>query len=286
MRGIENADNMDKKSKKEANLCIAVFALCLTARFIEYFIIRTDQTTIGENVFHKAFGIILLAVVLKSIHLKWSDIGFQRKNFANNILNGLLLGSICFAVSYAAELAILSLQGSPGHLALYISGFSLTGSQSENIGFLPLILCILFNMINVWMEEGVFRGLFIKLLTDTETFPKANIFAALLFGIWHIVMPVRSYIDSEMTFFTMLFMCAGYIMFSGLMSVKWGLLYRMTGNIWTGLGDHLLNNTVATNILHVVTVSGHDELQIIRIILAQIISFIFVLAVYKKRPNQ
>ena len=59
-----------------------------------------------------------------------------------------------------------------------------------------------------------------------------------------------------------------------------GILYRITGNLWAGLGDHLFNNTVATNMLHVVSQNGADELQIVRILVAQIISFVFVLMVY------
>ncbi len=47
-----------------------------------------------------------------------------------------------------------------------------------------------------------------------------------------------------------------------------------------GLGDHLLNNTVATNMLHVISLKGADELQIVRIMAAQVISFVFVLVVY------
>ena len=60
----------------------------------------------------------------------------------------------------------------------------------------------------------------------------------------------------------------------------WGLLYRITGNLWLGLGDHLFNNTIATNMLHVVSPTGPDELQIVRIMAAQLISFAFVLAIY------
>ena len=62
--------------------------------------------------------------------------------------------------------------------------------------------------------------------------------------------------------------------------LKWGLFYRITGNLWAGLGDHLFNNTVATNMLHVVSQNGGDELQIVRIMAAQIISFTFVIAIY------
>ncbi len=276
---------------KSDSLCIAIFTLCLAARFIEYFLIETDRTAIGENVLHKAAGIIILALALKRVNLTWSDIGFQRNCFVSNILKGLLLGSVCFAISYWLELTILALQGNPAHLEIYISSFSLTGSGIKNTDFVFFLLCVVFNVINVWMEEGIFRGLFIKILSETKSFMQSNFIAAFLFGIWHIVMPVRSCMDGEMSFTAMVLMSIGYIILAGIMGIKWGLLYHMTGNIWTGIGDHLFNNTVATNMLHVISLNGADELQIVRIMAAQIISFTFVLAIYvyksrKKRVNR
>ena len=136
------------------------------------------------------------------------------------------------------------------------------------------------------MEEGVFRGLFIKTLSETKPFMKANYIAAFLFGVWHIVMPIRSYINGEMSFAAMLLMGIGYMILAGIMGIKWGLLYRITGNLWAGLGDHLFNNTVATNMLHVVSLKGTDELQIVRIMAAQIISFAFVLAIRTYRTTK
>ncbi len=268
------------------NLCMAIFTLCLSLRLVEYFLIETDKTVIGENVLHKAVGIIILAVVLRRKDLTWSDIGFKKNGFVINILKGLLLGSVCFAVSYGAELLILALQGNPAHLEIYISSFSLTGSQIKNTCFGFFALCVLFNVINVWMEEGVFRGLFIKMLSETKTFMKANLIAAFLFGVWHIVMPIRSCVNGEMTFASMVLMSVGYIILSGIMGIKWGLLYRITGNVWVGLGDHLFNNTVATNMLHVVSSKGADELQIVRILTAQIISFAVVLAIYCRKNRK
>ena len=91
---------------KPNNLCIAIFMLCLFVRFVEYFLIETAKTAIGENALHKIVGIIILALVLKRINLSWSDIGFQRNGFASSILKGLLLGSVCFTISYWLELAI------------------------------------------------------------------------------------------------------------------------------------------------------------------------------------
>lgn len=275
---------MERKIKcRSANLCTVIFLLCLSVRFVEYFLIETDQTAIGENVLHKVVGIILLALVLKRVNLSWSDIGFHRNGFVSGILKGLLLGSVCFAISYSLELAIFILQGNPAHLELYISSFSLTGSQINHTEFVFFLLCVLFNVINVWMEEGVFRGLFIKTLSEIKPFMQANYIAAFLFGVWHIVMPIRSYINGEMSFAAMLLMGIGYMLLAGIMGIKWGLLYRITGSLWAGLGDHLFNNTVATNMLHVVSLNGADEFQIVRIMAAQIISFAFVLAIYSRR---
>ena len=265
---------------KPTNLCMIIFMLCLSVRFVEYFLIETDKTAIGENVLHKVVGIIFLALALKKINLTWRDIGFQRNGFVSGILKGLLLGSVCFAVSFGLELVVLALQGNPAHLEIYISSFSLTGSQMKNTDFVFFLLCVLFNIVNVWMEEGVFRSLFLKMFSKTKPFMQANFIAAFLFGIWHIVMPIRSYVNGEMSFAAMVLMGIGYIILAGIMGIKWGLLYHITGNLWAGLGDHLFNNTVATNMLHVVSLKGADELQIVRIMAAQIISFVFVLMVY------
>ena len=130
------------------------------------------------------------------------------------------MGSVCFAISYGLELALFILQGNPAHLELYISSFSLTGSQIKKTDFVFFLLCVLFNVMNVWMEEGVFRGLFLKMFSETKSFMKANYIAAFLFGVWHIVMPVRSYINGEMTFAAMLLMGIGYMILAGIMAAQ------------------------------------------------------------------
>lgn len=261
-------------------ICCSLFIICLCVRFIEYFVIRTDETVIGENLIHKIIGVALLFSVLRASNMTWSEIGFSRRGFMKSVLHGLLLSAICFAISYGTEMFLFAMQGKAAHIQLYISGFSLTGMAVENTGALFFLLCAAFNFINVWMEEGLFRGFFIHVISDKHSFAKANLVAALLFGIWHFVMPVRSFFNRELEFSQMLLLAVGYIILSGLMSIKWGLLYRMTGNLWLGAADHFFNNTVATNMLHVVTNSGADEMQIVRIMLAQTISSVFVAVLY------
>ena len=73
----------------------------------------------------------------------------------------------------------------------------------------------------------------------------------------------------------------GYVILAGMMSIKWSLLYKMTGSLWLGLGDHLFNN-LASNLVHVISNSDVDSLQIVRILLWQLLSFALVLWGYQK----
>ena len=66
-----------------------------------------------------------------------------------------------------------------------------------------------------------------------------------------------------------------------IMGIKWGYLYKMTGSIWMGLADHFFNNCVVTNLLHVVTSTGVDEMQIVRVLIGELSSFIAVMIYVK-----
>ena len=49
-----------------------------------------------------------------------------------------------------------------------------------------------------------------------------------------------------------------------------------------GLGDHLFNNVIVTNLLHVISNGEADSMQIIRIMIGQILSFVLVMLCYRK----
>ena len=132
------------------------------------------------------------------------------------------------------------------------------------------------------MEEGVFRGLFMKILTPPLSFIHAVIFIAFLFGIWHWVMPLRDYLDGNTSLANLLVMGIGYILLAGVMSIKWSFLYKMTGSLWMGLGDHLFNNVIVTNLLHVISNGETDSMQIVRIMIGQILSFSVVMLYSRK----
>lgn len=277
---------MEKSIKKQPMLsCAIIFTVCSFARLIEYFIIRTDETVISENFLHKLFGIILLTIILRSLQSNWESIGFIRNGIISGIIKGFALGGFCFIVAYSIECLILYHINQNVSLAFYISGFSLNGETAKHDSILFLSLCVVFNLINVWMEEGIFRGLFMKILAPKLSFIRATLLIALLFGIWHWVMPLRDYMDGNTSLPNLLIMGIGYIILAGIMSIKWSVLYRITGALWVGLGDHLFNNVIVTNLLHVISNGEADSMQIIRIMIGQILSFSVVMLYYRKQPK-
>lgn len=271
----------EKTNNRYYLICCIIFAICALARTIEYYLFRTDQTVVAENFVHKIFGIGVLLIVLNILKLKPKDIGFNKTGISG-IGIGILLGLLCFTVSYSLETGILFFQGQRPYLDFYATGFSLNGGEIKRTALGFILLCIFFNVINVIMEEGLFRGLYLKLLEPASGFAKANLFAAFLFGIWHWIMPMRSFTDDELSFGGLIAMGIGYVILAGVMSIKWGLLYKMTGSLWVGIGDHLFNNVIATNLVHVISDNEADSMQIVRIIIAQLLSLVIVAAAYKK----
>ena len=68
---------------------------------------------------------------------------------------------------------------------------------------------------------------------------------------------------------------------STLVGFKFAMITEMTGNHYMAMGDHFVNNTIV-NLLHVVSDTGADEMMVVRVSIAQSVSFILVLIRYIK----
>lgn len=266
--------------------CLIIFTVLILVHGFEAIFLRMDETVLGENFINKVFGIIMIVVILKLIKWKGEDIGFKKGLITGyglkSISLGLLLAFVSFAIAYSVEVIILKSQGHNVSFGIFTTGFSLTGDAEIHTGIGFILMCIFFNIINVIMEEGTFRGLFNKLIATNHSPKFALLFQALLFGVWHIVTPLHNLLDGDIGIGAFIGLGVGYIILAGMMGIKWGLLYRMTGSLYAGMADHFFNNCIATNLLHITTESGTDEMMIVRVMIAQLLSFIGVVIFSRK----
>ena len=278
-----------KVKKKTILTILVIYFLCFAFRALEYFVIRTDQTFLGEAFIHKLVGIGILIICLRFFHLSFSDIGFKTGKAFFDLLKGLAFGIGTFIIAYGVELIIVSASGSLKGLELYVTAYAVNGNIGHQSDFYFFIICIVGNIINVLMEEGVFRGLFQRMLNIHFKFVVAAIIASLLFGFWHIMGPLRNFIDGEQSVGGFIAECCLLIGTSALVGFKFAMMGKLTGNLYMAMGDHFVNNTII-NILHVVSETEADKYQVIRITIAQSLSFtvilIWYLVVYFKTRKQ
>ncbi len=269
------------KSSKDSclSLIFIFYILIFIVRLAEYFILRTDQSIIGEAIIHKIIGIVFLGFALKIKGYSWNDIGFVKSDFFKYTLAGLVFGIGIFVTAYGVEMLILYFKGVEPYIKLFVTSYSIVGNRVLETSFTILIICIVGNVVNVIMEEGIFRGLFNKVVNKKNSFIFSIIISSTLFGLWHIVQPIRNVIDGTQSIEGGIGYSIMLILTSGLLGIQYSLISKVTGSIWFAISAHFVNNTSA-NLIHIVTDTGVDELQVLRIAIAQTLSFVIILVIF------
>ena len=267
--------------KNSVLFILGFFLIIFTLRIMDSFLLRTDQGPIGELFTHKIIGSALLVVAIFFLRLKWVDIGFKKEQLLRGIITGIAIGGCAFITAYVIEIVIALMQGKSPSLQFYLTNYNITGNTALENSVLFILICIAGNVINVIMENGIFNGLFITLGEKRFSFAKANLLSSLLFGLWHIVMPLRNYIDGSQSLMGMIMTMLLFFGTSFLFSCQLGMQFKQASFLWDGMTVHFINNASA-NLLHVVFINAEtgaviESTPTLRIAIAQTIMFAIVL---------
>jgi membrane protease YdiL (CAAX protease family) len=105
--------------------------------------------------------------------------------------------------AFVVEIVIATIQGRSPLLRFYVTNYDMLGNSVLGNGVLVILICVIGNIINVIMENGVFTGFMITVGKKRHSFFVANgFYSSFLFGLWHSVMPLRNFIDGNMTLST------------------------------------------------------------------------------------
>jgi membrane protease YdiL (CAAX protease family) len=236
---------------------LVLLVIAFIFKWVDTFILRLDEL-LGEIILCKTLGFVLVIVFVWACGRKLQDIGLHGRQLGPSLFIGILITVIGLVVSYAAEFVVQLSKQPVIHFAAIDPKAGVTG------GFLFVLWMILGNIMNSFMEEGLFRGVMIRLFRVKLSFWWTNVLQAFLFAIWHLPWVLKWYQTGQLEAHGGLFFATlSQFLPMLLIGLVWGYFYLKTGSLWVSWVFHFLNNSVF-NLLHVTTVDGVDSGMMIR----------------------
>lgn len=246
-------------NRNPITVLMIITLLCLIFRILDTFVFPLVEL-VGELILSKSLGLILIILYLWSINRKPKAIGIHKNNAGQSFIIGFLVAGIMLGIYYIMTLVVTSSSGIEGSLQ-----FAPTDPKTGLRGDFYFALWLIFgNVVNVLMEEGLFRGLMTRKFLDKLIFWKTNILQAFLFGIWHITWPIKSFLDGDILFGELILQSIFATLSPFLIALIWGYLYFKTASLFAPLICHFLWNSIL-NIILFITVSEQDLSNVITI---------------------
>jgi len=228
-----------------APLVLAGIALLL--RLFDIFVLRLDEQ-FGEIILSKAIGFVLVVAYTWWVGQRLADIGLRSRRLGLALAIGAGLSAVAFLIAGAAQ--VLTLE--PGATLALLAVDPKTG-RTGGSAFAAFL--IVGNVINSFMEEGLFRGIMLTHFRQRMRFRTANVLQAALFAAWHLVWPLKAYLTGDVSTTGVLAQTGSLLLGTFVAGLVYGYLFWCTGNLWAPWIAHFLNNTTL-NLVHVRGAAG------------------------------
>lgn len=213
---------------------LALLGLALLLRIIDIYALRLDER-LGEIILSKSLGFALVVGYTWWVGQRLSVIGLHTRRLGSALAIGAGLTVAAFVIATVVQVLTLTSDES-----LTLRAVDPKTGMTGGAAFAAFLIA--GNVINSFMEEGLFRGIMLPHFLQRMRFRTANLLQASLFAAWHLVWPLKAYLNGDVS-------AAGLV---------YGYLFWRTGSLWAPGIAHFLNN-MTLNLVQVQTAGG--ELQ-------------------------
>ena len=261
-------------------VALALFLVVVVLRYAEVFVPWLTMLP-DKSIVSKVLGFILVLGYLRVLRKPISSIGLHSQNFDKAFLIGGLSLLILYAALYAFQFSRLSAAGESPQLV-----FAAINKQTGAMGGLAFTWFYLFGQIvNAFMEEGIFRGVMLPHLMRRFRFWQANALQAFLFGLAHLVWPLSSWVRGQATAEEAIAEAVPLMIATTVGGLVFGYLYYRTDSLWTGWFAHLIDNVIGLFFHIQIASRPNAETDILMLASLGFISLVLLAWIVAKRSN-
>ena len=226
---------------------LALLSIALLFRSLDIFVLRLDEQ-IGEIILSKSLGCALVIGYTWWVGQSLAAIGIHRRRLMAALTIGAGITTVAFVVAGVVQALTLA----PSDTLTVLATDPKTG-MAGGAGFAALL--IVGNVVNAFMEEGLFRGVMLPHFLQRMRFRTANVFQAALFAAWHLVWPLKGYLTGDVSLIGALAQGGLLVLGTFVAGLVYGYLFWRTDSLWAPWVAHFLNNTTL-NFVQVQSTSG------------------------------
>lgn len=248
--------------------------------------IMGDSTVFGNNLYGHLIGIIMIVIacMAKKKDIKTLGVIFRPKRIFKGVVTGGALAMIPIAMVAVLLMLLYAVTGNDIFKVAFIP-------PNNNYSDYPLLITTMIyaltSIVSVFLKELLFRGYVIRSMRPTYPFFDANIVQAVLCIPFPIVNHLKNiflgkYSDPFGQLPLMGTILVFYVVHEFITGIKWGLLSRVSKDIWPMFFDHYFYKVIAFSLFFSQSkiMNFHTMGKLMAV---QVISFGLTWVYYKKK---
>jgi membrane protease YdiL (CAAX protease family) len=214
---------------------LILLGMALLLRLLDIFVLRLDER-LGEIILSKSLGFALVVGYTLWVGQRVTAIGLHTRNLGLALAIGAGITVVAFII--AGTVQVLTLESGA---TLAIQAVDPKTGRAGGSAFAAFLIA--GNVINSFMEEGLFRGIMLTHFLQRMRFRIANALQAVLFAAWHLVWPLKAYLTGDASAAGAFAQAGNLLLGTFVAGLVYGYLFWCTDSLWAPWIAHFLNNT-------------------------------------------